>query len=90
MSLQFDYFHGLCTMFFGQFSWASQAMTSLIQSLDRNKHAFKAREQTDPHFCSKFMYVINVPFQIWLKECMQLTQCNHIKDFLLNFKSIIK
>ncbi len=49
-SLQFDYFRGLCIMFFGQFSWASQAMTSLIQLLDRNKHAFKAREQTNPLF----------------------------------------
>ncbi len=64
MSLQFNYFCGLCTMFFGQFSWASQAMTSLIQLLDRNKHAFKAREQTDPHFCSKFMYAIDTCYQI--------------------------
>jgi hypothetical protein len=90
MSLQFNYFRGLCTMFFGQFSWASQAMTSLIQLLDRNKNAFKAREQTDPHFCSKFIYAINTRYQIWLEECMQLTQRNRVDNSLLNFKSIIK
>jgi hypothetical protein len=77
-------------MFFGQFSWASQAMTSLIRLLDRNKHAFKAREQTDPHFCSKFMYAIDTRYQIWLRECMQLTQHNRINDSLLDFKSIIE
>ncbi len=86
MSLQIYYFHGLCTMFFGQFIWASQAMTSLIQLLDRNKHGFKAREQSDPHFCSKFMYAINTRYQIWLEECMQLTQCNRIDNSLLVFQ----
>jgi hypothetical protein len=60
MLLQLDFFCGLCTIFFGQFSWAMHLMTSLITALEKNKHSFKARERTNPHFCSKFMYAINM------------------------------
>ncbi len=60
MLLQLEYFCSLCTMFFRQFSWAVHLMTSLITVLEKNKHSFKAQERTNPHFCSKFMYAINM------------------------------
>jgi hypothetical protein len=77
-------------MFFGQFSWAVHLMTSLITALKKNKHSFKTQERTDPHFCSKFMYAIDIRFQLWLKECMLQTQQNRVDDSILNFTSLIK
>jgi hypothetical protein len=90
MLLQLDFFCGLCTIFFGQFSWAMHLMTSLITALEKNKHSFKARERTNPHFCSKFMYAIDTRFQLWLEVCMLQTQWNRIDDSILNFTSLIE
>ncbi len=36
------------------------------------------------------MYAIDTRYQIWRKECMQLTQRNRVDDSLLDFESIIK
>jgi hypothetical protein len=45
MSPQFDYFHGLCSMFFSQFSWASQAISSNC-STGTNMHSKQENELT--------------------------------------------
>jgi hypothetical protein len=90
MLLELNFFCGVCTMFFGQFSWAAHLMTSLITVLKKSKHSFKAQERTNPHFCSKFMYAIDTRFQLWLKECMLQTQWNSLDDSILNFTSLIE
>jgi hypothetical protein len=61
-------------MYFRQFSWPKRSMLLLMRSLEKNKSSFKARERTDPQFCSKFMYAIDTRYQLWLEECMLQTQ----------------
>jgi hypothetical protein len=59
-------------------------------SLEKNKSSFKARERTDPQFCSKFMYAIDTYYQLWLEECMLQTQQNCVDDNILHFQPLIE
>ncbi len=73
MMQQFVYFGGLCRMFFGQYSYATQAINTLTSYIKKFKQSFKACEHTNKEFCSKFMYAINTCYQLWLEECMTAT-----------------
>ena len=90
MVLQFNYFRGLCQIFFGQFSWACQAMILLIETLEKNKNSFQARARSDPHFCSKFMYAVDLRYQIWLKDCSLVTRHEQVNDRALQFGTLIE
>ena len=70
MMQQFAYFGGLCLMFFGWYSYATQAIKTLTSYIKKCKQSFKAREHTDKEFCSKFMYTIDTRYQLWLEEWM--------------------
>jgi hypothetical protein len=88
MVLQFNY--PFCQMFFGQFSWACQAMISLIETLEKNKNSFQARARSDPLFCSKFMYAVNLRYQIWLEDCSLANRRDQVDDGALQFGTLIK
>jgi hypothetical protein len=88
MMTQFGFFRGLCHMFFGQFSWPTESMNSLLQLLGKNKSSFKARERTDTRFCSKFMYAVDTRYQLFLEDCMSQPAQNRVDDNALNFTSL--
>ena len=88
MMTQFGFFRGLCHMFFGQFSWPTESMNSLLQLLGKNKSSFKARERTDTRFCSKFMYAVDTRYQLFLEDCMSQPARNRVDDNALNFTSL--
>jgi hypothetical protein len=90
MMLQYDYFCGLCQIYFGQFSWLTQLMLSLLRTLEKNKSSFKASESTNPQFCSKFMYAIDTHCQLWLEDCMLQTQQICVDDNILHFQPLIE
>lgn len=90
MVLQFNYFRGLCQMFFGQYSWACQAMISLIETLEKNKNSFQARARSDPVFCSKFMYAVDIRYQIWLEDCSLANRRDQVDDGALQFGTLIE
>jgi len=90
MKTQFEYFHGLCQMFFGKFSWPSASMQSLLESLEKNKSSFRARERTDTRFCSKFMYAVDTRYQLFLEDCMTATTRDRVDDGTLNFNPMIE
>ena len=90
MKTQFEYFHGLCQMFFGKFSWPSASMQSLLESLEKNKSSFRARERTDTRFCSKFMYAVDTRYQLFLEDCMTATTRDRVDDGALNFNPMIE
>ena len=90
MMQQIAYFGGLCQMFFGQYSYATQAIRSLTSYIEKCKQSFKAREQTEKEFCSKFLYAIDTRYQLWLEECMIAPSENRVDDSILDFRSIIE
>ncbi len=90
MMQQFAYFGGLCRKFFGQYSYAMQAINTLTSYIEKCKQSFKARECTDKEFCSKFMYPINTCYQLWLEKCMTATSQSRVDDSILKFRSIIE
>jgi hypothetical protein len=59
MMQKFEVFRGLINIFFGQFSIAHQAITTIIQQVERSQQSLKAQIHTDTEFCSKFMYAID-------------------------------
>ncbi len=82
---QFAGFKGLINIFFGQFSIAHQAITTLTKQVQKCKSAFKAREQADQKFCCKFMYAVNTHFQLWLEDCMTATMRTNVDNTILDF-----
>ncbi len=81
---QFKGFSGLISIFFGRYSIAHQAITSVIQLVSRSKQSFKAQVRTDTKFCCKFMYTVDTRFQLWLEDCMTATQLDRINDSILD------
>jgi hypothetical protein len=71
MIQQIKYFHGACTVFFGDTSIACSSLSALIDVVDKNKHIFKSCE-FDQEFISKFLFAIDKRFQLWLKSCTTL------------------
>jgi hypothetical protein len=51
-------------MFFGQYSYATQAINTLTYYIKKCKQSFKACERSDKEFCSKFMYAIDTRYQL--------------------------
>jgi hypothetical protein len=84
MMQQFEGFHGLISIFFGQYSIAHQAITSIICQVKKFQQSFKAQICVDKEFRSQFMYAINTCFQLWLDGCMTAVQCNCIDDSILD------
>jgi hypothetical protein len=60
MMQQFEGSRGLINIFFGQFSIAHQAITAIIQQVERLQQSLKAQICTDAEFCSKFMYAVDM------------------------------
>jgi hypothetical protein len=83
-------FHGLTTIFFSQYSYGTQSIISLSTLIKKNKQAFKAKEQANAKFCSKFLYAVDSLFQLWLEECSTCNQCNKVDNDLLNFRNLVK
>ena len=90
MKQQLEYFQGVINSFFGQFSMAFQAIAALIKHIKLCKQSFKARERTNKEFCCKFMYAIDIHYQLWLKECMTATRRDRVNDLILDFCSPIE
>jgi hypothetical protein len=90
MMQQFKGFSGLISIFFGRYSVAHQAITSVIQLVNRSKQSFKAQVRTDTKFCCKFMYAINTRFQLWLEDCMTATQRDRISNSILDCHLLIE
>jgi hypothetical protein len=90
MMQQFEGFSGLISIFFGRYSVAHQAITSVIQLVNRSKQSFKAQVRTDTEFCCKFMYAVDTRFQLWLEDCMTATQRDRIDDSILGCRLLIE
>jgi hypothetical protein len=86
----FEGFRGLIHIFFGQFSITHQAITAIIQQVKRWQQSLKAQICTDAEFCSKFMYAVDMQFQLWLEDCMTATQRDRIDDSILNCHLLIE
>jgi hypothetical protein len=90
MMQQFEGFRGLINIFFGQFSIAHQAITAIIQQVERLQQSLKAQICMDAEFCSKFMYAVDTRFQLWLEDCMTAIQRDRIADSILDCRLLIE
>ncbi len=90
MMQQLAGFKGLTTIFFGKYSFGIQAIASLMTYIERYKTSFKAKERTDAKFCSKFLYAVDIRFQLWLEECSNANRRNRVDNNLLDFHNLIK
>jgi hypothetical protein len=88
MHQQLKFFHGACSIFFGPISIACASLAALITVVEKNKHIFKTQE-TDIEFMSKFLLAIDKRFQLWLDNCMTLTDRSEVDDAILNFLPLI-
>ncbi len=86
---QLKYFCGACEIFFGAFSASTASITALIVNIEKHKQVFKARENQDKTFVSKFLFAIDTRMQMWLEECLTQPLRVNVDDSILNFASVI-
>ncbi len=70
-------------------SMGSQSLRALLRMMENNKSTFKARECTDDKFLAKFLFAVNLRFQLWLKDCRKATSQNEVNDSLIDFSALI-
>jgi hypothetical protein len=89
MTMQLQMFTIANDIFLGEISVGSQCLRSLQTMIDRNRSIFLTREILDEQFYSKFLFAINSRFQIWLKQCQNVRNCNKVDDNTINFTPVI-
>ncbi len=89
MTMQLQMFTITNNIFLGEISIGSQCLRSLQTMIDRNRSIFWAREILDKQFYSKFLFAINLRFQIWLKQCRNARSCNKVDDNTINFMPVV-
>jgi hypothetical protein len=76
-------------IFLGELTVGSQCLRTLQTMIDCNRSTFKAREHLDEQFYSKFLFAIDSPFQIWLKQCWNARNCNEMDNNTINFMPVV-
>jgi hypothetical protein len=66
-----------------------KCLRTLQTMIDCNRSTFKARERLDEQFFAKFLFAINLHFQIWLMQCRNARNCNEVDDNTINFMPIV-
>ncbi len=51
---------------------------------------FQARARSDPLFCSKFMYAVDLRYQIWLEDCSPANRRDQVDDGARQFGILIE
>jgi hypothetical protein len=82
-------FTGANNIFLGKLSVRSQCLYLLQTLIDPNKSIFRARECLNKEFPSKFLYAVDLHYQIWLKQRRIPTNCSDINDTIINFSQLV-
>jgi hypothetical protein len=53
------------------------------------KPIFKAKERLDKEFPVKFLFAVDMRFQIWLNDCKSAKFCNKVDDSIIDFQPLI-
>jgi hypothetical protein len=66
---QLKMFKILNDIFLGEYSMGSQCLRSHQTMINLNRSSLKAWKCLDKEFASKFLFAVNLHYQIWLKQC---------------------
>ena len=89
MMVQLKMFTVANDIFFGELSVGSQCLRALQTMIERQRPVFKAKENLDEEFASKFLLAVDTRFQMWLKQCRIARIRSDVDDSIIDFAHLV-
>ena len=88
LELQFslDIYRHVLQFFFGPHSHPVVTLTKVVRHIERHRDSYHIQHQRDPDFCAKFQFCIDNSINLFLHECYECTDRNHVDDELINLE----